>query len=87
MPMEEIVKTMPLAQPIESALVTHDGLLGQLLDITTSYILGHKELSTNKRLEDNLAEFSLDKLVIQQEFLDASEWCTKLDLDNLTEEK
>lgn len=87
MPMEEIVKTMPLAQPIESALVTHDGLLGQLLDITTSYILGHKELSTNKSLEDNLAEFSLDKLVIQQEFLDASEWCTKLDLDNLTEEK
>lgn len=82
MPMEEIVKTMPLARTIESALVTHDGLLGQLLDITTSYILGHEQLATDGSLEDNLAQFSLDKHLVQKEFLDASKWCQSLNLDN-----
>nr|MBL0711050.1 HDOD domain-containing protein [Colwellia sp.] len=83
MPMKEIVKTMPLAQPIENALVTHDGLLGQLLDLTTSYILGHEHLKTDGSLEDNLAHYSLDKNLVQQEFLQASQWCQRLNLEDL----
>ncbi|MCW8863436.1 MAG: HDOD domain-containing protein [Colwellia sp.] len=85
MPMAEIVKTMPLAQPIESALVTYDGLLGQLLDITTSYILGHEHLNSDGTLEENLAQFSLDKSIVQQEFLNASQWCQSLNLESLSE--
>ncbi len=83
MPIAEIVKTMPLAQPIESALVTHDGLLGQLLDITTSFILGHEKLQSDGTLEENLAHFSLDKHLVQKEFLEASQWCQSLNLEIL----
>ncbi len=85
LPMAEIVKTMPLAQPIESALVTHDGLLGQLLDITTTFILGHEDLQTDGSLEENLAQFSLDKSVVQKEFLKASQWCQNLNLESPSE--
>lgn len=84
MPMAEIVKTMPLAQPIESALVTHEGLLGQLLVITTSFILGHENVASNVSLEDVLTQFSLDKHLVQKEFLEASQWCQELNLENLT---
>lgn len=83
MPMAEIVKTMPLARPIESALVTHDGLLGQLLDLTTSYILGYKDLKTYGNLSENLQQLSLDKKLVQEEFLKASDWCQNLNLDNV----
>lgn len=83
MPMAEIMKTMPLAQPIESALVKHDGLLGQLLDLTTSYILGYDELQTNGSLNDSLEQYSLDKKMVQAEFLKASEWCQSLNIENL----
>ncbi|AAZ26661.1 MULTISPECIES: EAL and HDOD domain-containing protein [Colwellia] len=83
MPMAEIVKTMPLAQPIESALVKHAGLLGQLLDLTTSYILGHENLTTNGNLNESLQQYSLDQTVVQEEFLKASEWCQSLNIDNL----
>lgn len=83
MPMSEIVKTMPLARPIESALVKHAGLLGQLLDLTTSYILGHEDLQTNGNLNDSLEKYSLDQKVVQEEFLKASEWCQNLNINNL----
>lgn len=83
MPISEIVKTMPLAQPIENALVKHDGLLGQLLDITTSYILGHENLKTNTNLIESLERYSLDKSIVQAEFLKASEWCQSLNIENL----
>lgn len=83
MPISEIVKTMPLAQPIESALVTHDGLLGQLLDLTTSYILGYEDLQTNGNLSESLHKFSLDQKIVQEEFLKASEWCQSLNLESL----
>ncbi|MBL4765104.1 MAG: HDOD domain-containing protein [Colwellia sp.] len=83
MPMAEIVKTMPLAQPIESALVTHEGLLGQLLDLTTSFILGHENLKTNGNLSESLQQYSLDKKQVQEEFLKASEWCKSLNIENL----
>jgi EAL and modified HD-GYP domain-containing signal transduction protein len=83
MPMCEIVKTMPLAQPIETALVTHDGLLGQLLDLTTSYILGHENLKDNTNLLESLTLYSLDKNIVQEEFLKASDWCQSLNIESL----
>ena len=80
MPMAEIVKTMPLAQPIESALVAHAGLLGQLLDLTTSYILGHENLESNGNLSACLQEYSLDQKIVQEEFVKASDWCQSLNI-------
>jgi len=81
-PMAEIVKTMPLAQPIETALVEHDGLLGKLLDLTTSFILGRETLKTDTTLAISLERYSLDKKLVQKEFLKASEWCQKLNIEN-----
>jgi len=83
MPISEIVKTMPLARPIETALVTHAGLLGQLLDLTTSYILGHDNLKMNGNLSESLKQYSLDQNVVQEEFLKASEWCQSLNIEHL----
>lgn len=83
MPMAEIVKTMPLAEPIENALVTHEGLLGKLLDITTAFILGHDKLQTSATLEESLEHFSLDKQQVQAEFLKASKWLQDLHLEEL----
>lgn len=80
MPMAEIMKTMPLAEPIETALVKHDGLLGQLLDLTTSFILGYEQLKTDETLTNSLNQYSLDKNLVQQEFLKASKWCQTLDI-------
>ena len=73
MPMEEIMKTMPLATPIQNALVNHDGLLGDLLDLTTKYITGRGDNLTHR-----IDSFSLDAGVLQQEFVSASHWCTEL---------
>ena len=47
MPIDEILKTMPLAKPIEDALVNHSGLLGTLLELTTNYILVMVIISNN----------------------------------------
>ncbi len=80
-PMAEIMKTMPLAEPIETALVKHDGLLGQLLDLTTSFILGHEQLKTDESLTNSLNQYSLDKELVQAEFLKASQWCKALDIE------
>jgi len=82
MPMSEIVKTMPLAEPIETALVKHDGLLGQLLDLTTSFIVGRENLKTDESLTNSLGQYSLDKQLVQEEFLKASKWCQTLNLDH-----
>lgn len=79
-PMAEIMKTMPLAKPIETALVQHDGLLGQLLDLTTNYILGRDQLKTDETLSNSLNIFSLDKELVQDEFLKASQWCKTLNI-------
>jgi EAL and modified HD-GYP domain-containing signal transduction protein len=80
MPISEIVKTMPLAEPIERALVKHEGLLGELLNLTTSYILGHEQVTIDKTLTNILNQYSLDKEVVQAEFLKASQWCLELDI-------
>ncbi|PCI59427.1 MAG: hypothetical protein COB35_11310 [Gammaproteobacteria bacterium] len=75
MPISDIMKSMPLAEPIEKALVEHSGLLGDLLVLTTNYILGKGENVT--ALND---QFSLNAEFIQQEFIAASQWCTDLDI-------
>ena len=75
MPISEIVKTMPLAEPIEKALVEHEGLLGELLDLTTTYITG-----SNGDLSQRIEHYALNKQAIQQEFVLASKWCHDLDL-------
>ena len=82
MPMAEIVKTMPLAKPIETALVKHAGLLGELLDLTTSFIIGREKLTSDESLVNSLNQYSLDKNLVQEEFLKASQWCRTLNLDN-----
>lgn len=80
MPIAEIVKTMPLAQPIETALVKHDGLLGQLLDLTTSYIVGRNQSQNDESISGLLSQYSLEKEFVQEEFLKASQWCKALDI-------
>lgn len=83
MPIAEIMKTMPLAEPIETALVKHDGLLGQLLDLTTSFILGREQLKTDESLANSLNQYSLDKKLVQDEFLKASLWCKALNIETV----
>jgi len=75
MPMAEILKTMPLAGPIEKALVGHEGLLGELLALTTSYIMG-----TDDNIAQKLSDYALEQEQIQQEFVQASQWCQELNL-------
>ena len=76
MPMEEIMQTMPLATPIQSALVNHEGLLGDLLDLTTKYITGQGD-NLNHRIDS----YSLDASFLQHEFVLASQWCSDLTKD------
>ncbi|TWX63049.1 EAL and HDOD domain-containing protein [Colwellia sp. C1TZA3] len=75
MPMDEIVKTMPLAKPIEDALVNHTGLLGKLLDLTTNYITGKGE-----NIQPLADLYRLDANFIHKEFVNASNWCKSLGL-------
>jgi len=80
MPISEIVKTMPLAQPIEKALVEHSGLLGELLDLTTTYILGNAYSESHGEISEFIKHHALNRKLIQQEFLLASKWCKDLDI-------
>lgn len=73
MPFAQIIKTMPLASPIEQALLKKDGPLGELLTLTTAFITGSDD--DTKHL---MASYALDKQTMQQEFLNASQWCNDL---------
>jgi EAL and modified HD-GYP domain-containing signal transduction protein len=73
MPMDAILKTMPLAKPIEEALVHHSGLLGQLLELTTNYITGD-----GKNIQQLTELYQLDADFIHKEFVNASNWCKSL---------
>ena len=75
MPMAEIVKTMPLADPIVEALVHHEGLLGELLKLSTAYITG-----TDDAVLEKFKNYGLDTNFIKNEFVEASKWCSALDL-------
>ncbi len=72
-PMSEILKTMPLAKPIEDALVNHEGLLGKLLELTTNYITGDGE-----NIQQLTELYGLDANFIHKEFVSASNWCKSL---------
>ncbi|WP_448556896.1 EAL and HDOD domain-containing protein [Thalassotalea montiporae] len=69
-PISEVVKQIPLAQQIELALLGKDGLLGELLQLTTSYILGNSD-----DINSLIDTYMLDAQVIHQEFVAASKWC------------
>jgi len=73
MPINEIIKTMPLATPIEDALVDHSGLLGELLVLTTKYITGNGD-----NIHQLIEMYSLDATFIQKEFIAACKWCKEL---------
>ena len=73
MPIDEILKTMPLAQPIVDALVDHSGLLGELLELTTNYITGNGE-----NIQQLTDFYKLDANFIHKEFVNASNWCKTL---------
>lgn len=73
MPMDKILATMPLAKPIEDALINHDGLLGQLLELTMNYITGRGE-----NIKALIDVYGLDADFIHKEFVSASNWCKSL---------
>jgi len=73
MPISEIVKSMPLAKPIEEALTERTGPLGELLDFTIHYITGQ-----DKNITEQMASYELNSDSLHKEFVDASLWCQKL---------
>ncbi len=73
MPIKEIIKTMPLALKIEQALIKQAGTLGELLKLTTAYLSGIDEV-TNELIDNH----NLNKQTLQQEFVNASQWCSDL---------
>ncbi|WP_019028170.1 EAL and HDOD domain-containing protein [Colwellia piezophila] len=77
MPVAEILKTMPLAKPIEKALIANDGVLGELLNLTTSFIADN-----NEDIQALIATHGLSNEIIQQEFLSACKWCQALELSS-----
>ena len=64
---------MPLAKPIEQALVNHSGLLGTLLELTTNYITGNGD-----NIQQLTEFYGLDSNFIHKEFVNASNWCKSL---------
>ena len=73
MPIEEIIKTMPLAKPIEDALMNRSGLLGELLDFTTNYVTGQ-----SPDIIEQINSYELNSEMLHDEFIEASLWCQKL---------
>jgi EAL and modified HD-GYP domain-containing signal transduction protein len=71
MPLKEIMKTMPLALKIEQALIKHTGTLGELLKLTTAYLSG-----SDKVTNELIGNHNLNKKTLQQEFVNASQWCS-----------
>ncbi len=61
---------MPLADPIKNALVDHEGLLGELLNLTTNYITGQGD-----NIDELIQTYALSADFIQKEFIAASKWC------------
>lgn len=73
MPIEKIIDMMPLALPIKEALVNKKGELGRLLAMTTDFIQGN-----DNYIDKFIKDHAIDKKLIQQEFLNASQWCSEL---------
>jgi EAL and modified HD-GYP domain-containing signal transduction protein len=75
MSFSDILKTMPLAVPIEQALVERNGLLGELLQLTTNYITG-----TDDSLHKLSDDYGIKPAFVHQEFIKASDFVSKLAL-------
>ena len=73
MPIAEVVKTMPLAKPIEQALIDHSGVLGELLVFVTDYVTGKSE-----NISETIKAYAIYPEFIQHEFVEASRWCLDL---------
>lgn len=76
MAVTEILKRMPLAKPIESALTKHEGILGNLLSLTTAFVADE-----HADIDKLIAQNGLDKTAIQQAFIDACRWCKALKIE------
>jgi len=72
-PIKDVVKTMPLAKPIENALIDRSGILGELLDFTIHYITGQ-----NIDIAEQMQSFELNSETLHEEFVEASLWCQQL---------
>jgi len=70
--MDDIISHMPLAKEINIALLDKDGILGELLKLTTGYILGNEEV------KGMLDTYMLESEFVQQKFVEASQWCHAL---------
>jgi EAL and modified HD-GYP domain-containing signal transduction protein len=77
MPVSEVLKTMPLAKPIEMALISNDGVLGDLLKLSTVFISDESE-----NIQPLMSTYGISKEVLQQEFLNACEWCQTLEVNS-----
>ena len=73
MSMADILKTMPLAAPIEQALVERTGLLGELLQLTSDFITGR-----GSDIGERIAKYQLSTEGLQQEFVAATNWYANL---------
>ena len=76
MPISQIIKTMPLAQPIEQALLNKTGPLGDLLVLITTFFT-----NSNDDVDLLISTHNIDKQALQQEFINASKWYSDLGLE------
>ncbi len=72
---KDTTKNITAADSTKIALVTQDGLLGELLKLTKTYINGDKD-----NLDKLITTHDLCKNNIREEFIVASQWCQDLDL-------
>lgn len=70
MPIEEVVKILPLDLTIKKALVEHAGLLGELLTLCHNYIIGDGD-----NVEEVITRYEISAEFIQGEFIKATQWC------------
>jgi len=71
-PMERVVKKLPLAQELQEALLEGRGPMGEALSCTLAYERG---------AWDEVECFGLSRAVIKQAFLDAVVWVEAVDLE------
>lgn len=75
MPIDEVVKTLPMDQTINQALVEHAGILGELLRLCSDYIVGN-----GQNVQQLMDVYSISAEFIQKEFVAASNWCKELNI-------
>ncbi|WP_286267044.1 EAL and HDOD domain-containing protein [Thalassotalea atypica] len=73
MPLNEILATMPVAQPIKEALLHGTGKLGIFLSLIQNYVNGDDE-TINEKLQSN----NLEGGQVHSAFVDACRWCSDI---------